>query len=147
MTKRGPLRVTHDIDIDVDGFALDTDATEARLPGAQCWRGGCCSDDEDECCVNESVLTQGVASIPLMTYISTRSVEPIMIEDIAVQQGLPVQKLLLTVPEVGGVLAISRTKVYELLASGSLASVYIGRSRRIRVSDVEAFVAGGGREY
>ncbi|NNN01417.1 MAG: helix-turn-helix domain-containing protein [Acidimicrobiaceae bacterium] len=57
------------------------------------------------------------------------------------------RKLLLTVPEVGRVLAISRSKVYELLESGSLASVYIGRSRRIRVSDVEDFVAGGGREY
>lgn len=139
MTERGLLRVDHDTDVDV--FALDTDATEARLPGAQCW------SDDDECCANESVLTQGFASIPLTTYISKRSVEPIMIEDIAVQQGLPVQKLLLTVPEVGCVLAISRTKVYELLESGSLPSVYIGRSRRIRVSDVEAFVAGGGREY
>ena len=68
-------------------------------------------------------------------------------DDVAIQQGLPVRKLLLTVPEVGRVLAISRSKVYELLESGSLASVYIGRSRRIRVSDVEDFVAGGGREY
>jgi excisionase family DNA binding protein len=137
MTKRGLLRVKHDNDVDV--FALDTDATEARFPGAQCRRGGCCSDDEDECCANES--------IPLTTYMTKRSVEPIMMEDIAVQQGLPVQKLLYTVPEVGCVLAISRTKVYELLESGSLPSVYIGRSRRIRVSDVQAFVAGGGREY
>ncbi|NNN08970.1 MAG: helix-turn-helix domain-containing protein [Acidimicrobiaceae bacterium] len=63
------------------------------------------------------------------------------------QKGLPVQKLLLTVPEAGQALAISRSKVYELLESGSMPSVYIGRSRRIRVSDVEAFVAGGGREY
>ena len=68
-------------------------------------------------------------------------------DDMAIQQGCPVQKLLLTVPEVGQILAISRSKVYELLASGSMPSVYIGRSRRIRVSDVEAFVAGGGREY
>jgi excisionase family DNA binding protein len=67
-------------------------------------------------------------------------------DDVAIQQGLPVQRLLLSVPEVGRVLAISRSKVYELLNSGSLASVNIGRSRRIRVSDVEAFVAGGGRE-
>jgi excisionase family DNA binding protein len=70
-----------------------------------------------------------------------------MIEDIALQQGLPVRKLLLTVPEAGMVLSISRSKVYGLLASGSLPSVCIGRSRRIRVSDVEDFVAGGGREY
>ncbi len=68
-------------------------------------------------------------------------------DDMAIQRDLSIQKLLLTVPEVGRVLAISRSKVYELLNSGSLPSVYIGRSRRIRVSDVEDFVAGGGREY
>lgn len=45
-------------DTDVDVFALETDAAEARLPGVQCCRGGCCSDDEDECRANESVLTQ-----------------------------------------------------------------------------------------
>lgn len=145
MTKRGPVRVTHDTD--VDGSVLDTKATEALLPGAPCGRGRCCSDDEERCCANESVLTHDVASIPLTTYISKRSVEMITIEDLAVQRGLPVRKLLYTVSEVGCVLAISRTKVYELLESGSLPSVYIGRSRRIRVSDVEAFVAGGGREY
>ncbi len=73
--------------------------------------------------------------------------ESILKDDLAVQQGRLVPKLLLTVPEVGQVLAISRSKVYELLNSGYMPSVYIGRSRRIRVSDVEAFVAGGGREY
>jgi excisionase family DNA binding protein len=145
MTRRGLLSVTHDTD--VDGLVPDTDATETRLHGAECWRGGWCPDDEDECCVNESVLTQGAAPRPLTDYVSKRSVEPIMIEDIAVQQGLPVRKLLLTVPEAGVVLSISRSKVYGLLASGSLPSVCIGRSRRIRVSDVEDFVAGGGREY
>ncbi|HQU00728.1 MAG TPA: helix-turn-helix domain-containing protein [Acidimicrobiales bacterium] len=68
-------------------------------------------------------------------------------DDMAIQRDLSIQKLLLTVPEVGRVLAISRSKVYELLNSGSLPSVCIGRSRRIRVSDVETFVTGGGREY
>jgi excisionase family DNA binding protein len=145
MTKRGLVRVAHDTD--VDECALDTDVTEARLPGAQCRRGGWCSDDEDEYCSNESVVTRGAALTPLTNYVSTRSVESIMIEDLAVQQGLPVRKLLLTVEEAGLALAISRSKVYELLKSESLASVYIGRSRRIRVSDVEDFVAGGGREY
>ena len=139
------MRATHDTD--VDECALDTDVTEARLPGAQCRRGGWRSDDEDEYCSNESVVTRGAALTPLTTYVSTRSVESIMIEDLAVQQGLPVRKLLLTVEEAGLALAISRSKVYELLKSESLASVYIGRSRRIRVSDAEAFVAGGGCEY
>ncbi len=68
-------------------------------------------------------------------------------DDMTIQRDHFIQKLLLTVPEVGHVLAISRSKVYDLLNSGNIPSVYIGRSRRIRVSDVEAFVADGGREY
>jgi excisionase family DNA binding protein len=54
------------------------------------------------------------------------------------------EKLLLTLPEVGRVLAISRSKLYDLLNSGSLPSFYIGKSRRVRISDVRAFVNGGG---
>jgi excisionase family DNA binding protein len=56
-------------------------------------------------------------------------------------------KLLLTISEATEVLAISRSKVYELLNSGHLPSVHIGRSRRIRVRDVEDFVNCGGSEY
>ena len=53
------MRVTHDTD--VDGFALDTDVTEARLPGTQCRRGGWCPDDEDEYCSNERALVKDAA--------------------------------------------------------------------------------------
>ena len=42
--------------------------------------------------------------------------------------------LLLTVEQAGQVLAIGRTAVYALLGSGVLASVRIGRSRRIPLS-------------
>ena len=56
----------------------------------------------------------------------------------------PIPKLLLTLPEAGRVLAISRSKMYDLLNSGDLPSVHIGRSRRVRMSDVEAFVKNGG---
>jgi excisionase family DNA binding protein len=56
-------------------------------------------------------------------------------------------KLLLTVTEASQVLAISRSKLYELLNSGNLPSVHIGRSRRIRMKDVEHFVNDGGHEY
>lgn len=56
-------------------------------------------------------------------------------------------KLLLTMTEASEVLAISRSKLYELLNSGLLASVHIGRSRRIRMKDVEDFVYDGGHEY
>lgn len=56
-------------------------------------------------------------------------------------------KLLLTISETSQVLAISRSKLYELLNSGHLPSVHIGRSRRIRLRDIEEFVNDGGREY
>ncbi len=58
-----------------------------------------------------------------------------------VHNEIPVSKLLITVSEAGRVLAISRSKVYELMDAGYIHSVCIGRSRRIRVSDLEAFVA------
>ena len=40
-------------------------------------------------------------------------------------------RLLLTVPEAAEALAISRSKLYELLASGAIASIRIDGSRRI----------------
>ena len=48
-------------------------------------------------------------------------------EDMVLQRDLPVEKLLLTLPEVGRVLAISRSKLYDLLNSGNLPSFYIGK--------------------
>lgn len=71
--------------------------------------------------------------------------EAIVREDMAHQRDVPVQKLLLTVPEAGRVLAISRSKVYDLRNSGSPPSVYIGRSRRVRASDVETMLRTGER--
>lgn len=50
-------------------------------------------------------------------------------------------KLLLTPAEAARALGISRTRVYELMASGQLASVKIGRSRRISVSALYAFIS------
>ena len=67
--------------------------------------------------------------------------------DLVRQRDAPVQKLLLTVPEAGRALAISRSKMYGLLNSGHLPSVHIGRSRRVRVSDIENFVKNGGARY
>ena len=56
-------------------------------------------------------------------------------------------KLLLTIAEASQVLAISRSKFYDLLNSGHLTSVHIGRSRRIRMTDLEEFVKVGGHEF
>lgn len=50
--------------------------------------------------------------------------------------------LLLVRPENAAMaLGISRSKVYELMASGRLQSVKIGRSRRIPMEALLAFVA------
>ena len=49
-------------------------------------------------------------------------------------------KLLYTVPEVARHLSLSRSKVYELVRAGLIASVKIDRVRRVRGGDVLAFV-------
>jgi len=49
--------------------------------------------------------------------------------------------LLVTVEEGASLLGISRTVMYELLAKGVIESVRIGRSRRIPVDGLRAFVA------
>ena len=55
---------------------------------------------------------------------------------------LSVRPLLLRITEVAVMLSVSRTKVYELIAAGELASVKVGGSRRVPIDAVEAFVAG-----
>jgi excisionase family DNA binding protein len=50
-------------------------------------------------------------------------------------------KLLLTVPEAAKALGVGRSLVYELLITGKLASVKIGRARRVPVSALELFVS------
>jgi excisionase family DNA binding protein len=49
-------------------------------------------------------------------------------------------KVLLTVEEAAERLSIGRTKAYELLTSGALESVRIGRCRRIPVEALDPFV-------
>jgi excisionase family DNA binding protein len=49
---------------------------------------------------------------------------------------------LLRIPEVCERLNHGRTRVYQLLGSGKLPSVVIGpRARRVRESDLDAFIA------
>ena len=47
---------------------------------------------------------------------------------------------LLTVKQAAMALAISRTKVFDLLASSSLRSLKIGRARRIPRAELERFI-------
>ena len=49
-------------------------------------------------------------------------------------------RLLLTVPEAAQALAISRSKLYELLASGQLASIRIDGSRRVPVDALNDYI-------
>lgn len=49
--------------------------------------------------------------------------------------------VLLKIPEVMARLAISQTKIYELMSSGELRSVKVGRSRRVSIEELERFVA------
>ncbi len=51
-------------------------------------------------------------------------------------------RLLLTVPEAAEALAISRSKLYELLAAGLVRSVRIDWSRRLPVEALETYIAG-----
>jgi len=51
-----------------------------------------------------------------------------------------VPKLLCTVMDASSALSLSRSKVYELINTGALPTIHIGRSIRIRVADLETFV-------
>jgi excisionase family DNA binding protein len=50
--------------------------------------------------------------------------------------------ILLTVAEAAARLRIGRTTVYSLIKTGELASVTVGRLRRIRPADLAAYAAG-----
>ena len=51
-----------------------------------------------------------------------------------------VMRLLLTPVEAAELLSISRTKIYELIAAGTLRSIHIGRLRRVPVDALREFV-------
>ena len=47
---------------------------------------------------------------------------------------------LLRIEEAAEWLGLSKRKTYELVARGEIASVYIGRSRRVALATLESFV-------
>lgn len=49
-------------------------------------------------------------------------------------------KLLLSAEEAARALGIGRTRMYELLRTGEVSSVKLGRSRRVRPEDLEEYV-------
>jgi excisionase family DNA binding protein len=55
------------------------------------------------------------------------------------QEGTP-QRLLLRIPEAAETLGIGRTKIYELIATGELPIIRVGRAVRISVSTLQKWV-------
>ncbi|MEJ8643715.1 helix-turn-helix domain-containing protein [Streptomyces sp. MS1.HAVA.3] len=54
---------------------------------------------------------------------------------------LPVDRVLYTVEAAAELLSLGRSTVYELMASGDLPFVKLGRARRIRRADIDLFAA------
>ena len=50
-------------------------------------------------------------------------------------------KLLLTIPEAAASLNVSRSLVYELVHMGAIATLKIGKSRRVSVAALQEFIA------
>lgn len=53
---------------------------------------------------------------------------------------------LLTAEEVAAILKVRKSRVYELVRSGALPAVHIGRQVRFRRSDLERWLAQGGEK-
>jgi excisionase family DNA binding protein len=53
----------------------------------------------------------------------------------------PIIKLLLRPKEVGETLGVSRTRVYQMLATREIESIRIGRSIRVPVDAVETWIS------
>jgi len=49
--------------------------------------------------------------------------------------------LLLRIRDVAALLSMSESATYDLVYKGELPSVYIGSARRVRMSDLEAYIA------
>jgi len=50
-------------------------------------------------------------------------------------------RLLLTVEEAADRLSVGRTYMFELIRSGTVPSVRVGKLRRVRPEDLEGYVA------
>ena len=57
------------------------------------------------------------------------------------RRGTETERLLLTVPEAAEALGISRSHAYQLLASGQLPCIRLGRAARIPKAWLEKWVA------
>ena len=48
---------------------------------------------------------------------------------------------LVTLPDAAKYLAVSRGALYTLLSTGELASIHIGRARRVPITELRRFIA------
>ncbi len=63
--------------------------------------------------------------------------------DVSILESLPdLPAVLVTVKEAGRMLGVGRTTAYELIASGDLEVVHIGRCSRVPVESILALVEG-----
>lgn len=62
-------------------------------------------------------------------------------EEVHVVKNRNLTKLLYRVPEAAELIGVGRSRLYELLASGDIASVRVGRSRLIPADALESFAA------
>lgn len=58
----------------------------------------------------------------------------------AVGPAAPPRRLLLRVEDAAAELAVSRSTLYALIAAGQLATVTIGRARRVPFSEIERLI-------
>ena len=57
---------------------------------------------------------------------------------------VPIDRMLLTVEEAAKALGVGRSLMFELIATGQVESVRLGRLRRVRPEDLHSFVASLG---
>ena len=57
-----------------------------------------------------------------------------------VQYPTPVDRMLLTVEEAATALGVGRSLMYELIATGAIDTVRVGRLRRIRPDALQSYV-------
>ncbi|WP_024288433.1 AlpA family transcriptional regulator [Cellulomonas sp. KRMCY2] len=72
-----------------------------------------------------------------VTIPTRRRPQPEQVLDITVT---PDDRLLLSIPEAAHRIGISRSQMYNLIAAGRVPVVHIGRSAKIRVEALTAFV-------
>lgn len=92
----------------------------------------------------ENEVRSALAKIRELRQVVQRGVLTAMDEEPVKSEGerrLLQGKELLTVPEAAGLLSLSRTTVYELVAAGDLPVVKIGRATRIPAEALRAWVA------